>query len=181
MSRLQVNGIDVKSLMKVVENTNDDETDPTAEFGVRTTWRGQTSAESVTTHLRVGAERIPRHFRVHTDVPVPLCGNDSCATPQELLLSALNACLTVGYAAGAALRGIEIEELEIETVGELDLRGYFDMDESVDPGFQKLDCRVKLRADTSTQRIRNLHAAVLRTSPNLFNLTRAVRIRPELG
>ena len=52
-----------------------------------------------------------------------------------MLLSALNACMTVGYVAGAAVRGIRLTSLEIETRGELDLRGFLNLSDSVPPGY----------------------------------------------
>ena len=50
-------------------------------------------------------------------------------------MAALNACLTVGYVAGAALRGIEMAKVEIETVGTLDLRGFLGIDPGVRMGY----------------------------------------------
>jgi hypothetical protein len=50
----------------------------------------------------------------------------SVANPQENLIAALNACLTVGYVAQCAVRGITLESLAIETNGEMDLRGYLE-------------------------------------------------------
>ena len=37
-------------------------------------------------------------------------------------MAAVNACMTVGYVAGAALKGITLTKLEIRTKGTLDLR-----------------------------------------------------------
>ena len=73
---------------------------------------------------------IARTFKVACDEPVELCGENTAANPQELLMSALNACMMVGYVAGCAVRGIALEQLELETSGELDLRGFLGIDES---------------------------------------------------
>ena len=55
--------------------------------------------------------------------PHELGGSNQHANPQEHLLAALNACMMVGYVAQCSLRGITLQKLEIETQGEIDLRG----------------------------------------------------------
>ena len=42
----------------------------------------------------------------------------------SVLMSAFNACIMVGYVVGASVNGIHLEKVEIETDGELDLRGF---------------------------------------------------------
>ena len=37
-----------------------------------------------------------------------LLGQNSAPNPQELLMTALNACITVGYVAGAAVKGVTL-------------------------------------------------------------------------
>jgi hypothetical protein len=56
-----------------------------------------------------------------------LDGTNRFANPQEHLV-ALNACTTVGYVAQCAVRGITLESLEIQTDGEIDLRGFLGID-----------------------------------------------------
>ena len=51
-------------------------------------------------------------------------------------MAAFNACITVGYVAGAALKGIKLESLEIRTKGQLDLRGFLGLDDTVPPGYE---------------------------------------------
>lgn len=65
------------------------------------------------------------------DEPFELLGENTAPNPQEYLMTALNTCVTVGYVAGAAVRGIMLETLEIKTKGELDLRGFLGIDDTV--------------------------------------------------
>ena len=51
-------------------------------------------------------------------------------------MAAFNACITVGYVAGARSKGIKLESLEIETRGELDLRGFLGLSDAVAPGYE---------------------------------------------
>ena len=179
-SSLIVNGIDLATLSRTIDDASSGEHDTTAAFGVRTVWCGQTLSRSRTTMFRVGGDELTRNFEFGCDEPPEFCGADMYPNPQEYLLGAVNACLIVGYAAGAALRGIKLESLEIETSGELDLRGFLGIDSDVPAGYRRLDCKVRIRAKAGRERLRELHEVVTRTSPNFFNLSRAVRIYVDL-
>jgi hypothetical protein len=93
---------------------------------------------------------------------------------------ALNACMIVGYTALCALQGIALEKLEITTEGDIDLRGFFGLDPAVPAGYRELQSRVVISADGSEEQLRKIHEMVLATSPNFHNITRAVRVAPEL-
>ena len=95
-------------------------------------------------------------------------------------MAALNACILVGYVVGAAADGITLEQVEIETSGELDLRGFLGMDAAVPSGYAAIRCRVKIKGDGSAEQLRKIHDTVVRTSPNYFNVSRPIRIDAEL-
>jgi uncharacterized OsmC-like protein len=81
---------------------------------------------------------VPRRFSIDIDEPSELGGTNRFANPQEHLLAALNGCMTVGYVAQCAVRGITLESLEIETDGGIDLRGFLGIDPTVPPGYENL-------------------------------------------
>ena len=81
---------------------------------------------------------MPRRFSIDIDEPCELGGSNRFANPQEHLLAALNACMMVGYVAQCAVRGITLKRLEIETDGEIDLRGFLGIDPAAPPGYEKL-------------------------------------------
>tara|TARA_B100002003_G_scaffold209125_1_gene204145 strand:+ start:198 stop:377 length:180 start_codon:yes stop_codon:yes gene_type:complete len=51
------------------------------------------------------------------------CGTDTAAYPVEMILQAYGACLTIGYAMNAAVRGINLDDIQVELEGEIDLPG----------------------------------------------------------
>lgn len=65
-------------------------------------------------------------------------------------MGALNACLSVGYVNATAM-GITVHSLEIETDGELDLRGFPGLDEGVNPGYDEVSYAVRLHTDASRE------------------------------
>lgn len=95
-------------------------------------------------------------------------------------MAALNACMTVGYVAGAATRGITLTKLEIETKGSLDLRGFFALSDTVPPGYPKLEYVVRIAGDGTAEQFAEIHAEVQATSPNYDNLARAIRMDARL-
>lgn len=46
--------------------------------------------------------------------------------------------MMVGYSAVAALMSVQLTKLELETTGDIDLRGFLDIDQDVAPGYESL-------------------------------------------
>lgn len=89
-------------------------------------------------------------------------------------------CMSVGYAANAAAMGITIHSLEIETEGQLDLRGFLGLDSSVNPGYDEVTYVVRLHTDAPREQVEKLHEVATRTSVNLANFSKAIRMVHKL-
>lgn len=176
----RVNGIDVGALRGLIDDVTREPKKAVAGFAVTTRWTGGTKTETRAEEWTLGGERKGRGFTVRTDEPPELCGEGVQANPQEVLMAGLNACMMVGYVAGCAARGIELEKLEIETEGELDLRGFLGVDPNVKPGYEELRYTVRIKGNGTPEQFREVHETVMRTSPNFFNLSRPVVMRPRL-
>jgi uncharacterized OsmC-like protein len=76
----------------------------------------------------------------------------------DLLLGALAACQEITVRMVASAMGIELESLEVEAIGDLDLRGTLGMDRNVSVGFGAIRCetRVKVKDDGRPDRARRL-------------------------
>src|SRR5262245_32836571 len=134
-----VNGINVDDLMALRAGVEQDAAKGKTNWRVTTTWQGQTQSRAEVSGFEIGGEEVPRRFSFDIDEPYELGGSNAFPNPQEYLLAALNACMTVGYAAQCAIRGITLKKLEIETKGEIDLRGFLGIDSAVVPGYESLD------------------------------------------
>ena len=175
-----VNGIDVDALRGVVEEVTKDPSKGIVEFKVKTDWKGQTRSETSVESYRLAGDEIKRRFTIRTDEPLELLGENTAANPQELLMAALNACITVGYVAGAAVNGITLSKLSIETSGSLDLRGFLGIDPHVKPGYESLRYVVRIAGDGTPEQFRDIHEKVIKTSPNYFNVSKPVRLDATL-
>ena len=86
----------------------------------------------------------------------------------------------VGYVAQCAVRGISLESLEIESDGEIDLRGFLGIDPAVQPGYENLRYIVRIKGSGTKEQFTEVHEAVMATSPNFYNVSRPVALKPTL-
>jgi uncharacterized OsmC-like protein len=175
-----VNGLDLEALGEVVEAIEKDSSKGVVGFDVTTRWKGQTRSETTVDGFTLAGERITRSHTIVADEPFELLGADSAPNPQELLMAAFNACITVGYVAGAALKGINLESLEIKTRGQLDLRGFLGLSDAVAPGYENIDYVVSIKGDGSPEDFAEIHETVMKTSPNYFNMSRPIKMNGSL-
>ena len=173
-----VNGVNVDHLMALIEGVSGNAKGKTNWY-VATTWQGQTRSRTQVDGFEIGGERVPRRFSIHIDEPCELGGSNRFANPQEHLLAALNACMTVGYVAQCAVRGIALESLEIETEGEIDLRGFLGIDPAVPAGYENLNYTVRMKGSGTKEEFAEVHEAVMATSPNFYNVARPVALKPS--
>src|SRR5215468_3175110 len=104
-----VNGINVDDLFALIDGVRRDAAKGKTTWRVTTTWQGQTHSRAQVESFGIGGEQVPRRFAIDIDEPYELGGSNRFANPQEHLLAALNACMTVGYVAQCSVRGITLE------------------------------------------------------------------------
>jgi uncharacterized OsmC-like protein len=175
-----VNGLDVDALRGIIEEVKKDPSKGVVEFKVKTGWKGQARSETAVQSYKLGGKEIKRRFTINADEPLELLGENTSANPQELLMAALNACITVGYVAGAAVNGITLSRLEIETTGRLDLRGFLGLDPKIKPGYESLQYVVRIAGNGTAEQFKEIHDNVIETSPNYFNLSQPVKLDAKL-
>jgi uncharacterized OsmC-like protein len=175
-----VNGIDVDDLLALLARVERDTSKGKTNWRVTTSWQGQTRSRAAVSGFGIGGEEVQRRFTIDIDEPCELGGSNAFANPQEHLIAALNACMAVGYVAQCSIRGITLEQLEIETEGEIDLRGFLGIDSNVPPGYESLSYIVHIKGDGSEEQFAEIHEAVMATSPNFYNIANAVMLKPTL-
>jgi uncharacterized OsmC-like protein len=180
LTRNVVNGLDLDALNTVVSEIQQDPSKALVRFSVTTRWTGRAGSRSTVRGYEIAGEHIAREFEIVSDEPEELLGANTAPNPQELLMSALNACMTVGYVAGAALRGITLDKLEIDTAGQLDLRGFLGLDDTVPPGYEEIDYTVHIAGNGTREQFEEIHRTVMKTSPNYFNIARPIRLNGRL-
>jgi uncharacterized OsmC-like protein len=175
-----INGINVDDLFALIEHVKHEPANGKTHWRVATTWHGQTRSRSEVEGFRIGGETVRRRFSIDVDEPSEIGGSNRFANPQEYLIAALNACMTVGYVAQCAVRGITLAGLVIETEGEIDLRGFLGIDPAVPNGYENLRYTVRIKGNGTREQFAEIHEAVMATSPNFYNLARPVSLKPTL-
>lgn len=112
-------------------------------------------------------------FVLHNDEPHVLLSKDQAPNPVEYVLQALLACMTTTTVYKAAAHGIEIDGIESEIEGDIDLRGLLEIDPNVPPGFQEIRATLRIRSQDTSPELREFY----RKSPVFDTLTRPVPVK----
>ncbi len=175
-----INGIDTGALEQLVEEIKADHAKGIARFRVRSAWKGGTRTDTRVEEWELGGEKLPKDFTISIDEPAQLLGSNEYANPQEYLMAAMNACIMATYVAACSVNGIELESLELETEGELDLRGFLAIDANVKPGYDNVDFTVRIKGNGTPEQFEDIHQFVQKTSPNFYNMANAITLNPTL-
>ena len=100
-----------------------------------------------------------RDHRLTVDEPESLGGTDA-PNPIELILASLGSCQEITYKAYAAALGIPIDSVSVTLAGDIDLRGFFAVDESVRAGYQAIKGTVRIESSASPEAIAQLREIV---------------------
>ncbi len=108
-------------------------------------------------HCAISPEAAP-DMLWHSGAHPGVGGTGDVPCSGDLLLGALAACQEITLRMVAAAMGIEILSLEVEAIGDMDLRGTLAMDRNVPVGFTSIRCesRVKVKDDGRPDRAKRL-------------------------
>ncbi|MEX5298103.1 OsmC family protein [Kocuria sp. CPCC 205292] len=182
-STTRTNGIDVRALTETIDAVQADPAAGTFIFRARSTWQdGTCNVGEIGTFTHAGQEDQSRAaaFVLHGDEPPVLLGSNKGPNAVELLLQGLAFCYAVGFVANAAARGIEIERMEYEIEGDLDVRAFLGLDGGR-PGFTRIRATGRVSSPNATrQQLEELCQYVQDTSPVRDSLANAVPVETTL-
>jgi len=108
-----------------------------------------------------------RQFKVGVDEPAGLGGQDTAPNPVEYVLAALGSCQEITYRLYADALGIPLNGVSVRLTGTIDLSGFFNVDDSVRPGYQGIRAEVTLDSPASDADLARLKEIVDRHCPVL--------------
>ena len=147
-----------------------------AAGNARVTFRTQGALEGPTL-----VKLVSREHAIEVDEPAALAGADAHANPVEYALASLASCQAITYRFWAAKLGIKLDGLEIAAEGDLDLQGFFGLDEGVRPGFTGIRLDVTPLGPEPPARYRELADAVDAHCPVLDLFTNATPVERRLA
>ena len=172
----KVNGIDTGALSETIEAIKEDPSLGSCRFYAATEWRGGATSETRISRFELGGEDIEQDYTIAADEPNQLLGTDTAPNPQMLLYAALNTCVLNTFVVNASAKNIRLDSVEIELEGELDLRGFLGIDDSVNPGYNELTLVCRVKGDGTEEQYQECLEAGTRYSPNFQSLARPVSV-----
>jgi uncharacterized OsmC-like protein len=82
-------------------------------------------------------------------------------------LHALASCLAVGFVYNAAAQGVQVDGLEFDLEGDIDLHGFLGLSEQIRPGYQNIRVSYRVKSDAPREKLEELCEYVQKTSPVL--------------
>jgi len=152
------NGVDTPTLFATLDAVRKQPDLAKFQFRATNRWISGTHNRS-TFHGFFGAGQETAHREAYSfdaDHPAVLVAKDNAPTPVEFLLHALAACLTSGLANIAAVRGIDLEEVESTVEGDIDLLGIFGMSDTVRNGYQGIRVSFRIKGNAPEETLRGL-------------------------
>jgi uncharacterized OsmC-like protein len=175
-----LNGLDPAQIEQAAGTIAADPREAQVTFRAHTAWQGQFRSRTDIDSYDLAGKSIPRRHRIVCDEPLELLGSNQAPNPQDLILAALNACMMVGFVAGATRAGIRIDSLAIDSECSLDLRGAFGIDPAIIPGAEKITYTSRVKGSGTPEQFEELHAQVMAVSPNRFHLANPIPLESKL-
>ena len=126
------------------------------------------------------ASLVGSGHHVTVDEPESLGGGNVAANPVEYALTALGSCQAITYRFWAVHLGLALDTVQVKVEGDLDVRGFFGIDDSVRPGFGAVRVRVRLTGPEPAERYEELARAVDAHCPVLDLFSNPVPVDRQL-
>ena len=166
-----LNGLHPSKLEAVVESLKDDD-NLTAFSGP---WRSRVVWED-----GFKAKALMRTHTVRMDEPEGLDTEDTAASAHEQLLSAVGACMMVGFVLNATRQGVKIHNLEVALEGHFEnILKWAGLDDAGNPGYGGLSAKLFVRADADEDTLRDLWKKAVDGSPVTQSVVRATPVTTE--
>jgi uncharacterized OsmC-like protein len=176
------NGVNVEALLDARKALA--ETPEAAKFKWRATcsWvNGTHSTSSVEGYFGLGEEhKHKRTFSFDADHPEVFASEDLGATPVEIVLVGLAACMTAGVAAVAQHREIQLRSVKATLEAGMDIQGILGMDSDIRNGFDGIKIRYEIDADASKEDIEALVAQSAKRSAVYDIVTNPTNVTTEV-
>jgi len=162
-----VNGVNVGELFNTINAIKSDKSIAEFKFSAKNEWKNgghnRTTVDEFFGACKTHNRNKP--FVIDEDEPPVLLGEDHGANPVEFALTALAGCLTTSLVYHAAAKGIKIDSVASRLEGDLDLRGFLGLDDSVRNGFENISVKFKIKADASEEVLEELCQMAQKRSP----------------
>jgi uncharacterized OsmC-like protein len=174
------NGVNTQILNTVYNTLQNQPEMAKATFSVKSEWNGGFSVTSSSKGFRIGdqnIERNPEEYKMHYDFPNQLSGQGRGLTVCEYCMGSLAACLAQTIVAHASSKGIQIDSINIDVEGDVDMRGFTGISNDVRPGAQQFRVNMNIKSNSaSKEQIDELREIGKKFSPAFDTLTNGTSV-----
>ena len=174
------NGVSTQKLSTVFSSLQSQPEMAKVAFSVKSQWNGGFSVgPTASKGFRIGGQNIERNteYKTQYDFPSQLSGEGHGPTVCEGCMGALAACLTQTIVAHATSKGIQIDSIDIDVEGDVDMRGFTGISKDVRPGAQQFRVNMNIKSSTaSKEQLDELRAIGKRFSPAFDTLTNGTSV-----
>ena len=140
------------------------------EMGLKTIGVNTRLMEDYKCDVRAGA------FQFFVDEAESMGGTNAGTNPIVLLLASIATCLEITFRVYSKLLGIEFDALSIDAEGDIDIRGFFGVDDSVRPGFSELRLKIKITTNASDSQLKQLSDMAQKHCPVTDIITNSTKV-----
>lgn len=171
-----LNGINLDGLEQYVKLIKEKPAEAISSYGITAKWLGGVNTEITTHNQMVGSKEINKDFKFTIGEPEELLGKNKYPTPQDYLLGGLAGCMMVGFVARASSKGIKLESVSLTITGDLNLRGFLNVDETAPVGFEEIKFNYDVKGDGTQEDYDAIINNVQQFSPNYRTITDNVKL-----
>jgi uncharacterized OsmC-like protein len=178
-AKVAMNGVDVPTLLATINAVGENPEAAKFQFRANGNWVSGTHSRATMNGFFGAGQEHEREttFIAEGDHAKVLCGTDKAPTPVEYLLAALSACITAGIGNIASARGVELEAVESNVVGDIDLQGILGLNDSVRNGYQGISATFKVKGKADAEKLRKLVEQSVARSAVFDVLTNGVPVK----
>jgi uncharacterized OsmC-like protein len=178
-AKVAMNGVDVPTLLATINAVGENPAAAKFQFRANGNWVSGTHSRATMNGFSGAGQEHEREttFIAEGDHAKVLCGTDKAPTPIEYLLAALSACITAGIGNIASARGVELEAVESNVVGDIDLQGILGLNDSVRNGYQGINATFKVKGKADAEKLRKLVEQSVARSAVFDVLTNGVPVK----
>ena len=169
-----LNGIDLATMREAIDKVRTDPNLGVTQFRADNEWLEGTHCRA---HIKgfytLGSEDTSRRdtFSFDEDEPPAICGHNHGPNPTEYALVALSGCLTTTLAVYASAKGYKLDSVTSHYEGDMDLRGFFGLDESIRRGYSNIHVSFDIQGELTEAQKHELIELAQKYSPVLDIVT----------
>jgi uncharacterized OsmC-like protein len=169
------NGFNVDELQAMVAAVQQQPEAGKLTFRASYAWKDGFAGDTRLETIEQLGQHIPRRFTLPDDHPPELLGHDYGPSSVETLMAALASCVAGTYAAQATARGVDIEGIDVELEGKVDLNGFLLL-APVRPGPSMIRAKVRVKSGADDATLTELCEVTKTASPVYDALTNPVPV-----